>query len=58
MRTFLRLMGTSDEAADRALAVIARITDTDLRDAAFASAVLAVAIIDIALIAVIAGGGQ
>lgn len=58
MRTFLRLMGTSDDAADRALGVIARITDTDLRDFAFGALALAVVVIDISLIAVIAGGGQ
>lgn len=58
MRTILRLLGTSDEAAARALDVIARITDTDLRDYAFGMLALAVVVIDLSLIAFIAGGGQ
>ena len=58
MRTILRLLGTSDEAANRAIDAIARITDTDLRDYAFGALALAVIVIDISLIAFIAGGGQ
>ena len=56
MRTFLRLMGTSDEAADRALDAMSRITEADIRDFAFGAFVFAVAIIDVALYAYIIGG--
>lgn len=58
MHLFLRLLGTSDEAAARAGRVMARITTSDLRDFAFGALALAVVIIDLSLILLIAGGGQ
>ena len=56
MHTILRLLGTSGIAADKAMAVINRITITDVRDYAFGAFALFVASIDIALYVHIVGG--
>lgn len=58
MRTVLRLLGTAAAAADRAVAIIASITERQLIDTALALAALAVVVIDLTLISVILGGGQ
>lgn len=58
MRTILRLLGTDAAAADRAVAVIASITERQLIDTALALAAIAVVVIDLTLIGVIVGGGQ
>lgn len=56
MRTILRLLGTDAAAADRAVAIIASITERQLIDTALAVAALAVVVIDVTLISVILGG--
>ncbi len=58
MHTILRLLGTSGKAADDAIAVINRITITDVRDYAFGAFALAIAVIDIALYIHIVSGAQ
>lgn len=58
MRTILRLLGTDAAAADRAVAVIASITERHLIDTALALAAITVVVIDLALVSVIVGGSQ
>lgn len=58
MRTILRFLGTDAAAADRAVAVIASITNRQLVDTTLALAAILIVIIDLSLIGVILGGGQ
>lgn len=58
MRLFLRLLGTKADAADRAVSVIHSITTDQWRDVGFVVAGVTVILIDLILLAVIAGGGQ
>ena len=58
MHTILRLLGTSADAADRAVAVIRSITVGQWRDVAFGLAAATLILIDIAAILAIAGFGQ
>ncbi len=58
MRTILRLLGTSADAADRTVAIIRSISASQWRDVAFGLAAATVILIDIAAILAIAGVGQ